>query len=192
MHLIFRTFLVWLRRNGPRLELRDVGRLPLRVMPTDLDVMGHMNNGVYLSIMDLGRMDLFLRCGLWARMRRAGLRPVMANETITFRKSLLNGQRFMLETRIIGFDARAMYTEQRVVVGGEIYSRATMRNRFISASGSAATIGELAEATGIDVSGAPPAEWIDRWTEEVRLPSTRSPAPSEWPEASGPASVSNV
>jgi acyl-CoA thioesterase FadM len=190
VHLIFRTFLVWLRRNGPRLDIRDVARLPLRVMPTDLDILGHVNNGVYLSIMDLGRMDLFLRSGVWATMRRAGIRPVMANETITFRKSLLNGQRFVLETRIVGFDERAMYTEQRVVVDGEIYSRATMRNRFIKVTGGTATIRELSDATGIDMSNDPPAEWIDRWSADVRLPSTGSPAPSVWGGSSdSPASL---
>jgi len=72
VHLIFRTFLVWLRRNGPRLDPHEVGRLTFRVLPTDLDVLGHMNNGVYLSIMDLGRMDLLQRSGVWSRLLGAG------------------------------------------------------------------------------------------------------------------------
>ena len=45
-------------RRGERLDTWDVGRIRLRVLPTDLDVLGHMNNGVYLSIFDLGRFDL--------------------------------------------------------------------------------------------------------------------------------------
>ena len=35
-----------------------------RVWPTDLDVSLHMNNGRYLTLMDLGRLDLMLRTGV--------------------------------------------------------------------------------------------------------------------------------
>ena len=34
------------------------------VWPNDLDLNGHMNNGRYLSIMDIGRMDWVLRLGI--------------------------------------------------------------------------------------------------------------------------------
>ncbi len=49
--------------------------MTFRVLPTDLDVLGHMNNGVYLSIMDLGRMDLLQRSGIWSRLFGAGIFP---------------------------------------------------------------------------------------------------------------------
>jgi len=180
VHLIFRTFLVWLRRNGPRLDPHEVGRMTFRVLPTDLDVLGHMNNGVYLSIMDLGRMDLLQRSGVWSRLLGAGFFPVMADETISFRRSLMPWQRFTLETRIVGYDAKAVYVEQRTVVNGEIYARATTRGRFVKKTGGTVTIAEVAEVAGIDITGHPLPEWVARWATDVALPAARAAAPSVW------------
>ena len=180
MHFIFRTFLVWLKRNGPRIGLLDVGRIAFRVLPTDIDVMGHMNNGIYLSVLDLGRMDLLQRSGAWSKMIRAGILPVMANATITYRKSLLPWKKFWVETRIVGYDEKAVYMEQRMVIDGEIYAQATLRGRFVKKSGGVASIAEFAAATGMDLAALPPAGWIDRWVADTSLPPTKASAPSLW------------
>ena len=47
-----------------RLKVLDTSILNLAVFPNDLDIYGHMNNGRYLTLMDLGRMDLIVRTGL--------------------------------------------------------------------------------------------------------------------------------
>jgi acyl-CoA thioesterase FadM len=180
VHLLFRTFLVWLRRHRRDLDVHDVGRIAFRVLPTDLDVLGHMNNGVYLSIMDLGRMDLMQRSGVLPRLLEAGFYPVMADETISFRRSLQPWQRFTIETRIVGYDEKAVYVEQRAVVGGEIYARATMRSRFVRKTGGTVSTAELAAVAGIDISAIAPPEWVTRWAADVALPPARGSAPSEW------------
>jgi acyl-CoA thioesterase FadM len=38
--------------------------LRLRVLPNDIDINLHMNNGRYLTICDLTRVDMFIRTGL--------------------------------------------------------------------------------------------------------------------------------
>ena len=92
----------------------------------------HVNNGMYFSLMDLGRFDLMVRSGIWKKMRRRGWTPVAAGETIAFRRSLQLWQQYTIETRIIGLDAKAIYFEQRMVVDGEIYARAYIATRLIS------------------------------------------------------------
>lgn len=189
--MIFRTLIHMLRsRRKPPLGIHDVGRLALRVVPTDLDVLGHMNNGVYFSLMDLGRMDLMMRAGLWQKFRAKGYYPVMANETMTFRKSLEPGMRFVLESRIVGYDAKAVYVEQRFVVGGEIYASAMTRARFLRKSGGTVSISELSELAGVDASTLPPPAWVTEWAAHVQLPPTRDAAPSEWTQLAGHASGS--
>jgi len=179
--MIFRTILHLLRsRRAPKLDMHDVGRVRMRVVPTDLDVLGHMNNGVYFSIMDLGRMDLMIRSGTWAKLRERGYYPVMGNETITFRKSLQPWQRFVLESRIVGYDAKAVYVQQRFVVDGEIYAEAMTRGRFLKKSGGTVSVTELGDLVGIDISTMPAPEWIESWVENITLPPTREPAPSVW------------
>ena len=179
MNLIFRTIGQWFRsRRASKLHVHDVGRTDFRVLPTDLDVLGHMNNGVYFSIMDLGRMDLMIRAGSWARLTEHGFYPVASNETITFRKSLQPWQRFTLETRIVGYDDKATFVEQRFVVDGEIYAQGIAKARFLKKGGTV-SLAELAELTGADVSLTPPA-WVAAWSTGATLPSTRADAPSTW------------
>ena len=177
--MIFRTLihLVRSRRRSP-LGVHDVGTMRLRVLPTDLDVLGHMNNGVYFSIMDLGRMDLMIRSGTWAKLRARGWYPVMASATMTFRKSLQPWQLFDLETRIVGYDDKATFVEQRFVVDGEIYAQGIAKARFLQKGGTV-SLTELAELTGTDVSLTPPA-WVAAWSTGATLPSTRADAPSTW------------
>jgi hypothetical protein len=51
LNLYLRLFLTILRAlRAPRLVLGDTVELTLRVLPTDLDLNGHMNNGRYLTL----------------------------------------------------------------------------------------------------------------------------------------------
>lgn len=181
MNLIFRTMLQWFRsKRASKLHIHEVARTPFHVLPTDLDVLGHMNNGVYFSIMDLGRMDLMMRAGAWARLSELGFYPVASNETITFRKSLQPWQRFTLETCIVGYDEKAVFVEQRFVVKGEVYAKGFMRGRFLKKTGGTVSMKELSDALGVDTTAVTLPEWLARWSDDVVLPPTRSDAPSEW------------
>ncbi len=148
--------------------------------PGDLDELRHVNNGVYLSMLDLARYELLRRAGLWHRMQKAGVYPVVASQTITYRKSLELWQRFEIESRILGYDDRAVYLDQRFVVRGEVYARAYIMGRFLRRPGGVVPIAELAEVTGIDTLAWPVPDWLTEWAQAVALPSTRQPARSEW------------
>ncbi|MDO9396173.1 MAG: acyl-CoA thioesterase [Herbiconiux sp.] len=183
MHFFLRTLLQSFRsRFRSPLGVWDVAATPFRVLPTDLDVLRHMNNGVYLSILDLGRLDLMVRCGLWRVLQQRGWYPVVVSETISFRRSLELGQRFQVQTRVLGFDDKALFVEQRFVVGGEIYARAYIRARFVKRSGGTVTVSELQELPGV---GAPPEdgrlpEWLVQWGRDAQLPPSRAAAPNVW------------
>lgn len=178
--MIFRTLLFLLRRGSRELDISDVARTPMRVWPSDIDVLGHLNNGMYLSMMDLGRFDLLKRAGLWKRMTDAGIYPVVGSETITFRKSLQLWQRFVMESRIVGHDERSVVLEQRCVVGGEVFARAIVRGRFLRKSGGTVTIAELVRELGVALPGVGAPQWVQRWAADMALPSTRQQAPSVW------------
>ncbi|WP_445964035.1 acyl-CoA thioesterase [Agromyces sp. ZXT2-6] len=187
MHMLFRTLLhvLFLSRRKPDLDHYDVARTRFITLPTDLDVNRHMNNGVYFSIMDVARFDMLVRNGVFGIMRAKDWYPVVASETITFRKSLSLWQRFTIESRLVGYDEKAVYLEQRFVRPGpdgrdEIYAQGFIRARFLRKAGGTVPVSELVEAFG-----APPAEdelpeWIERWGADVALPPTRAAAPSVW------------
>ena len=185
MHMFFRNlFYLFRGRWGKRGDIHGVGRLSLRVWPIDLDVLGHMNNGVYLSIMDLGRMDLLVRADAWKVLSSHGIYPIVASETITFRKSLQPWQKFTLETRVVGYGPKAVFLEQRFVVDGEIFARGYISGRFLRKTGGVVTTAELSELLGVDISVVVADEWLIQWSESVALPPTRASAPSVWDDYS--------
>jgi YbgC/YbaW family acyl-CoA thioester hydrolase len=184
VNLFFRVIWLFLtvRRKTP-LNFRDVDRLPMRARWTDLDPLRHVNNGVYLSMMDLGRVDLMVRSGVWKKLTDAGFYPVVASQTITYRKSLQWRQRFVLETRMAGYHDKGLFVEQRFVVDGEIYAQAFVKARFLKRAGGTVSIEELNEVAGEDLTKIRLEPWVTRWADDVALPSTRAEAPSEWDEA---------
>jgi len=171
---------IWRARRAAALDPMEVGRIRFRVLPTDLDVQGHMNNGVYLSMMDLGRMDLMVRSGVWRELSARGYYPVVASSTITYRRSLDPWQSYELETRIVGLDDIAGYVEQRFVRDGEICARGIIKARFLKKSGGIVPIPELAELFGLDPADHPLPAWLTEWSGHAALPSRRDPAPSIW------------
>src|SRR5690554_433509 len=151
--MFFRTLLVWLKSHwGPRYGVHDVGRMTLRVLPTDLDVNNHVNNGVYFSLMDLGRFDLLHRSGAWATMMKKGFYPVVASETITFRKTHAPWQRSVLESKTVGYAAKALYLEQRFAVDGDTYAQGFLRRRFPTKSARTLSLAPLAQLLDVELN----------------------------------------
>lgn len=173
MNLFLRMLLLrlrWLR--APRLDVWDTARTRFRVIPTDLDILMHMNNGRYLTLMDLGRMDLMVRSGMWKQLTARGWFPVAAGQTITYRKSLKLGHKFDLYTRLLGFDEKWTYVEQTFCVGKTVYAHAVVRSRFLKKSGGSVENGELLSLLGEDPSTPDLPEWLHEWTDATRITDT--------------------
>jgi len=178
VNLYLRLLLLTLRirlaavRPGRRPTLWDEARTPFRVLPTDLDTLMHVNNGRYLTLMDLGRYDLLSRSGFWKESARRGWYAVVAAQTITYKRSLTLGERFSLRTRVLGVDERAVYIEQTFVRQGAVVARAVVQARFLRREGGSVTPDEILAATG----GAPRdltlPRWVHEWADAVRISSS--------------------
>lgn len=99
--------LVWALLRAWRLPAIEPGAVierRLRVWPGDLDINGHMNNGRYLTIIDLMLVEYFVRSGFARVMARAGWRPMSGGAVITYRKGLKPGQRYRLRFSLAGAD----------------------------------------------------------------------------------------
>lgn len=187
MHMIFRWLwhLLFVGSRGRRLGFSEVSRSRFRVWPTDLDPLRHMNNGKYLSVMDVGRFDLIQRTGVLAVFRREGWYPVVVAQTISYRKSLNPWMRFWIESRILGFDERAVYVEQRFVRPDaerrpEVYAKAYVRARILRRSGGTVPIAEVVERTGADPAELEVPEAVLAWGRSATMPTTREDAISVW------------
>ncbi|MFT4156463.1 MAG: acyl-CoA thioesterase [Microbacterium sp.] len=185
MNVIWRTLLVIFGarrrlRQGKPLEPTAVGTIRVTTLPTDLDILRHMNNGRYLSLFDLGRWDQLIRTGLFDAMKERGWYAVVSSETITFRKSLQLWQRFDVQSRFIGHDDKSLFMEHRAVVDGEIYARAIIRARMLRRTGGTVSNEELFAAVGRP-DGVPEIDdWVHEWAAASALPPVRMSAPSLW------------
>lgn len=168
MNMLFRLALFMLRvRFKSRLSIWDTSHASFRVNLADLDVQRHMNNGRYLSLMDLGRMDLMLRSGFWKRVTAQGWYPVVAGQTITYRRSLTLGHKFDLASRVIGHDERWIYMEQIFRVDGTVYADAIVRARFLRTEGGSVDIDDVLALTGPAPEGLELPAWVADWNREA-------------------------
>ena len=150
-------------RFGAALGVLDRSVIRLRVWPNDLDFNLHMNNGRYLTLMDLGRIDLMVRSGSLKVFRRRRWMPVVAAQTITFRRSLKLFQRFDLHTRVVCWDDDFVYMEQTFTVGGRIAALALVRAALVEA-GRRLSSAEVLEAVGIHRRSPVMPSGIKSWT----------------------------
>ena len=113
LRLLLTLLQIW---RGPQdAAMLNSSRLRLRVYPNDLDMNGHMNNGRYLTLMDLGRVQLILRTGLMRVVLKRNLAPTLAAAQMRYRMQMLPFQLFDLETRVICWDDKWVYMEQRFI-----------------------------------------------------------------------------
>ena len=161
MNLWFRLLALLLSaRWRPTLKLPDEASvLRYRVWPSDLDPSLHVNNGKYLSLMDLGRLDLMVAAGLWRPILAHHWTPIASNVLIRYRREMRLLQRFRLETRLLTWDTNNVVMEQvfileggprdgqiaaRALFKGGIYDR--QRRAFVAIARLMQEIGAQAEA----------------------------------------------
>jgi len=111
----------------PKVAFHDQVRLNFLVWPTDLDLNMHMNNGRYLTLMDLGRLQLMMRTGLLKFILRNHWMPVLGAVSMRYRRPLAPLRRFTLATRLLSWDEKWFYIEHKFLVKEEVMAVAVVR-----------------------------------------------------------------
>lgn len=135
MNLYFRLLFaliqgLWRKRLSPF----ETGDTAFRVLPQDIDVFGHMNNGRYLQIMDVARAQWMQRTGVLSAIRSARWGAVLGGNLIRYRHALNLFRRYVVRTHLIYWNDRWFFFEHafvdsrgRTVAVG--FSRAALRDR---------------------------------------------------------------
>ena len=137
LRLFWYAMTTWMRQ--PLADPNAVGALSFRVLPTDLDISLHMNNGRYLTLMDLGRIDFLVRTGLWKAVRNNNWTPIASAVAIRYRRELRPFAPFRLDTRLVSWAEASVVMEQTFVLtsgpyAGQVAARALFKGGIYSRS----------------------------------------------------------
>jgi len=174
MNLWIRMIRVILRAwMGRRLQAMDTSVVHFRVWPHDLDLNMHMNNGRYLTLMDLGRLDLMMRNGMGRVVFKEKWMPVAASAMIRFRRSLLPFQVFRLESRVLCWDEKWFYLEQRLIRGERTIAFALLKGCVRRSGGHVPPDEIFQRVVGESIVSPPMPEAVARWQEteeDIEIP----------------------
>ena len=164
MSFLLRFIKVWLQamlqRRPP--SLLEESRLRLRVWPNDLDLNIHMNNGRYLTLMDLGRMDLMFRSGAARLWLLKGHQPLVGLSMCRHFRALKVFQGFELRSRLLGWDEKWVYFEQRFESAGELYALGLVKGLMAGPKGLVPTA-ELLGHLGVREESPALPDYVLEW-----------------------------
>lgn len=167
MNLYGRLFLIFLkaffqRQTKPPLTVVNT---PFRVLPHDLDFNFHMNNGRYLTLMDLGRFDYMRQTGILFKALSVQWMPILGETQMSFFRPLNLFQSFHIETRVEFWDEKWFIMSQSFCRGDKVMARGYIRGLLRGPQGN-----------------IPPLEVMrlsPQWTSDVSSPSA-SPEIQNW------------
>jgi len=133
-----------------------------RVLPTDLDLNFHLNNGRYLQIMDAGRFDWLIRTGVLQSAVMQRQRVVVCGAMLKFIRELKAFEKFSVTCQLKGWDKGYFYFEHRLErCDGELAALAVVRGVLLQ-RGTPVSPGNIASHHGYPRSLKLPA-YIQAW-----------------------------
>lgn len=137
MNLYLRLIIVVLRalKRSPITELDLSNEIHTRVMPNDLDLNFHMNNGRYLTICDFNRVDLFIRSGLAKLIFKNGWTPVIAEHSMKYIRPLNVFDKIKVTLHITHWDAKHFYGEHRFYRNNQLVAEGFSKSLIVGKGG---------------------------------------------------------
>jgi len=145
-------------RPGEPVELR------MRVLPNDLDLNGHVNNGRYLTLVDLALVTMFIRSGFARLCWRKRWRPMGGGSVVYFRRELSAFQAYTLRFTLVAWDEFWSYCRFEFVREGRIHALGYLKG---AAAGGRGLVPSSAIYPALGHDGASPAfpddlrAWMD-------------------------------
>jgi acyl-CoA thioesterase FadM len=134
LRLLWAIFRAW---RMPHIATGDTLTRTLCVWPNDLDINGHMNNGRYLTIIDLMLIEYFVRTGFAKVLVKNGWRPMSGGSFITYRRGLKPFQKYTLKFRLDACDEQWNYMrfefsdDEKLCAAGYMKGTAVSKKGFV-------------------------------------------------------------
>ena len=150
------------RKRPPTHDLFDTVRMEFRVGLLDIDLNLQLNTGKYVKIMDRCRLEHAVVTGLLHRAIEARTSTVVANTEIAYIRELRPYQRFQVHTRLLGWDDKYSYYDQRFESQRKLHTHALHRLAHMY-GGKTISPQAFQEMTGLTLSSPPLPEYVRDW-----------------------------
>ena len=168
MYIYFRALkLALTAKQEKNIDVWDEIQTPMIVWPTDIDVFFEVNNGRYLTLMDIGRFELGIKSGLLKALKRRKWQLAVAGSSVRYRKRMHLFQRFVIHSRMVAVDERWTYIQQIIKRDGEWCVAALFRTAVTDKNGIVPTA-EVAAELGRPYEQRIP-EWVTKWAESDEM-----------------------
>lgn len=155
---LFRIIPTVLRQRGAPVGALSC-RTRHRVTLGQIDLNRHMNQAAYPQVCELARVSWLFRSGAWPRWREAGLNPVLADQTLTYRRELAPLQTYQIDTRAVGMVGRLLRVEQHFLVNNRVHARAAVSLLFIGPDGVLSAEDATTACAGLLTDPLPVDDW---------------------------------
>lgn len=168
MYPVSRLLLTCLKAKfGKPMQFDEVSVVSFRCRPWDLDMFFEMNNGRILTLYDLGRFDLSIRCGFLAALARRKWGLAVAGSTTQYRKRIRLFDPVVMKTRLASYDEKWIFVEQSMWVRGTPTSAVLLRTCVTNRQGVVPTKDVMAEMKLSDKQQKslkrPLPGWAEKW-----------------------------
>ncbi|WP_025821460.1 thioesterase family protein [Shewanella marina] len=116
MNLYFR--LIWLflwriKKQARHIDFLGTSHIRYRALPSDCDVNFHLTNSRYPAFMDLARTFMLAEMGLLNKFLKLKWMPIVNAAEFTYIKDIKPFATFDIATKLVGWDEKYFYIEQR-------------------------------------------------------------------------------
>lgn len=98
---------------------------PVMITESHLDVFGHVNNAMYLTLYEEARWDIISNNGYGLdEIKMSGLGPTILEIQIRFLKEMLLGDQVTIVTHLESYEGKIGVISQKMLRGEEVCSKA--------------------------------------------------------------------
>ena len=107
----------------------------LRVLPQDIDLFMELNNGRYVTLLDLGRFSYGAKVNMGKFLKKNNWSLTIVGTYNEYRHRLRLFQKFILETKIIGYDKNWFYFFQKIQRNNKTHMASIVKFSYTSSTG---------------------------------------------------------
>ncbi|MCG8436411.1 MAG: thioesterase family protein [Gammaproteobacteria bacterium] len=157
--------LIGLLLSLPFIEKKDVFAVSVkrfRAWPLDCDLNMHVTNSRYLALADLGRTHLLAQMKLLRSVLKRRWLPVLHAVALTFVRPIPPLVKFELHTRLLTWDEKYFYVEQKFIYKGHTCTVGLFRGLFVKGR-ETIPVQDVIELAGEKRTPPPKSEVLEHW-----------------------------